>query len=191
LVFIIVVVIQTGVMKVFVFIALAFSLFLGSCSNEPSLQKFFVENAEKKDFIALDISSSILNIDEAKLSVEQKAALTSFDKMNIIAFKSTPKNQATYEAEKLKINGILKDEAYQQLIKVGSGKDGASVSFVGTDDNIKEFIFYANRKENGFAVVRVTGDNMNPTNVMTLLTILQKSKINLDQLKPLESLMTK
>ena len=99
-------------MKVFVFIALAFSLFLGSCSNEPSLQKFFVENAEKKDFIALDISSSILNIDEAKLSVEQKAALTSFDKMNIIVFKSTPKNQATYEAEKLKINGILKDEFY-------------------------------------------------------------------------------
>ncbi len=178
-------------MKVFVFIALAFSLFLRSCSNEPSLQKFFVENAEKKDFIALDISSSILNIDEAKLSVEQKEALTSFDKMNIIAFKSTPQNQATYEAEKFKLNGILKDEEYQQLIKVGSGKDGASVSFVGTDDNIKEFIFYANRKVNGFAVVRVTGDNMNPTNVMTLLTVLQKSKISLDQLQPLESLMTK
>lgn len=177
-------------MKVFVWFALACILILGSCSNEPSLQKFFVENAEKKDFVALDISSSILNIDESKLSVEQKKALTSFDKINIIAFKSTPQNQATYEAEKLKLNGILKNEAYQQLIKVGSGKDGASVSFVGTDDNIKEFIFYANRKEYGFAVVRVTGDSMSPTNVVTLLTVFQKLKINLDQLKPLESLIT-
>ena len=62
----------------------------------------------------------------------------------------------------------------------GSGKDGASVSYIGTDDNIKEFIFYANKKENGFAVVRVTGDKMNPTNVMTMLSVLQKSKIDLD-----------
>ena len=55
-------------MKAILYIVI--SLFLFSCSNEPSLQKFFVENAEKKDFIALDVSSSILNIDKAKLSVE-------------------------------------------------------------------------------------------------------------------------
>jgi hypothetical protein len=176
-------------MKTIVYIAM--SLLLVSCSNEPSLQKFFVENAEKKDFIALDVSSSILNIDKAKLSTEQKEALASFDKMNIIAFKATPQNQVAYEAEKSKLNGILKKEEYQQLMKIGSGKDGASVSYVGTDDNIKEFIFYANRKENGFAVVRITGDNMNPTNVMTMLSVLQKSKIDLDQLKPLEGLMKK
>ena len=174
-------------MKTVVYILI--SLLLVSCSNKPSLQKFFVENAEKKDFIALDVSSSILNIDKAKLSTEQKAVLASFDKMNIIAFKATPKNQVAYEAEKSKLNGILKNEEYQQLMKIGSGKDGASVSYVGTDDNIKEFIFYANKKENGFAVVRVTGDNMNPTNVMTMLSVLQKSKIDLDQLKPLEGLM--
>lgn len=174
-------------MKAIVYIIL--SLLLVSCSKEPSLQKFFVENAEKKDFIAMDLSSSILNLDKTQLSPEQEKALTSFDKMNIIAFKATPKNQVEYEAEKLKLSTILKGEEYQQLMKVGSGGAGASVSYIGTDDNIKEFIFYANKKENGFAVIRVTGENMNPTNVMTMLSVLQKSNIDLDQLKPLEALM--
>jgi hypothetical protein len=176
-------------MKVVVYIAIAISLLFVSCSNEPSLQKFFVENSEKKDFVALDVSSNILNIDKAKLDAEQKEALASFDKMNIIAFKATPKNQKEYEIEKTKLNSILKNKEYQQLMKFGSGAAGASVSYVGTDDNIEEFIFYANKKENGFAVVRVLGNKMNPNSVMTLLSVLQKSNINLDQLKPLEGLM--
>jgi hypothetical protein len=174
-------------MKAIVYIVLC--LLLVGCTKEPTLQKFFVESAEKKDFIALDVSSSILNLDKTKLSADQEKALASFDKMNIVAFKATPKNQVAYEAEKSKLKQILKGEEYQELMSFGSGKDGASVSYVGSDDNIKEFIFYANKKENGFAVVRVTGDNMNPTNVMTMLSVLQKSKIDLEQLKPLEGLM--
>jgi len=178
-------------LKIYMKIILYFiiGLLMISCSNEPSLQKFFVENAEKKDFIALDVSSSILNLEKTQLSAEQEQALASFDKMNIIAFKATPKNQAAYEVEKSKLKTILKGEEYQELMKFGSGSAAASVSYIGTEDNIKEFIFYANKKENGFAVVRVTGDNMNPTNVMTMLSVLQKSNINLDQLKPLEALM--
>lgn len=176
-------------MKTTTYLIIAISLLFTGCSNEPTLQKFFVENAAKKDFIALDLSSSILNVDKAKLSAEQKAALGSFDNMNIIAFKATPANQKEYETEKAKIKTILKDKQYQELMKFGSGGAGASVSFVGTDDNIEEFVFYANKKENGFAVVRITGDKMNPTHVMNLLTVLQQSDINLEQLKPLQSLV--
>ena len=164
------------------------SLFV-SCNSEPSLQKFFVENQEKKDFIALDISPTILNIDKANLTGDQKKALESFDKMNVIAFKATDKNKAEYEAEKAKLNTILNDKKYQELIKVGSGSQGASVSFVGTEDNIEEFIFYANKKENGFAVVRVLGDKMNPNDVMNMMSVLQKANIDLEQLKPLQDLM--
>lgn len=176
-------------MRTILYLAIAISLLFVSCNNEPSLQKFFVENAENKDFIAVDLSSNILNIDNAKLSSEQKEALNSFDKMNIIAFKATDKNQASYEVEKTKIKGILKNEEYQQLMKFGSGKEGASVSYVGTEDNIEEFVFYANKNENGFAVVRITGEKMNANSIMTMISLIQKSNINLDQLKPLEGLL--
>jgi hypothetical protein len=168
---------------------LLFSLSLISCSSEPTLQKYFVENTENKNFIALDLSPEILNIDQSKLSVAQNDALKSFDKMNILAFKLTDKNKAEFETERAKVDLILKDKKYQQLMKFSSGNEGASVSFVEKDEHIEEFVFYANKKENGFAVVRILGKDMNPTAVMTMMSVLQQSKIDLEQLKPLQQLM--
>lgn len=169
--------------------ALLALLTLISCNSEPSLQKYFVANTDNKDFIALDISPNILNLDNAKLSTEQNEALKSFDKMNVLAFKANAKNQAQFETERAKVKAILKNPKYQELMKFGSGKDGASISYVGTDENIEEFVVFANRKENGFAVVRVLGKNMNPNNIMTLMSVLQKSKIDMEQLKPLQQLI--
>lgn len=171
--------------------ALLVLLTLVSCNSEPSLQKYFVENTENKDFIALDISPNILNVEKSKLTAEQNEALNSFDKMNILAFKANDKNQPQFETERAKVKAILKDPKYQELMKFGSGKEGASISYVGPDDNIKEFVIFANKKENGFAVVRVLGKDMNPNNIITLVSVLQKSNIDLEQLKPLQELIKK
>jgi hypothetical protein len=176
-------------MKPIYSIALFFSLFLFSCNQEPTLQKYFVENTENKNFLALDISPGILNVDQTKLSSEQKTALQSFDKMNVLAFKLNDKNKAQFEVERAKVSLILKDKKYQQLMKFGSGKEGASVSYVGSDEHIEEFVFFANKKETGFAVIRVLGKDMNPTNIMTMMQVIQKSNIDLEQLKPLQQLM--
>lgn len=176
-------------MKPIYSIALFFSLFLFSCNQEPTLQKYFVENTENKNFLALDVSPDILNVDKTKLSSEQKTALQSFDKMNVLAFKLNGKNKTQFEVERAKVNLILKDKKYQQLMKFGSGKEGASVSYVGSDEHIEEFVFFANKKEAGFAVVRVLGKDMNPTNIMTMMQVIQKANIDLEQLKPLQQLM--
>ena len=176
-------------MKAIYGIAIVMSLFLYGCNSEPTLQKYFVENTENKNFIALDVSPEILNVDKTKLSIAQTDALKSFDKMNVLAFKLTDKNKAEFEAERAKVDLILKDKKYQQLIKFGSGKEGASISFVGSDDHIDEFVLYANKKENGFAVVRVLGKDMNPTNIMIMQSVLKQSNIDLEQLKPLQELM--
>ena len=178
-------------MKITIFTAVLFSLLLLSCSNEPSIQKYFVENSGKKDFIALDISPSIINIDKSKLTPEQQTALNSFEKMNVLIFKSNGKNETQYQSETQKVGDILKDETYQELMKIGSGKDGASVSFVGDENDIDEFIFFAKNKDNGFAVVRILGNDMNPNNIMNMISILQSANIDMDQLKPLEGLMKK
>ncbi len=170
-------------------IALIFSMLLISCSSEPTLQKYFVENTENKNFVALDVSPDILNVDKTKLSVAQIDALKSFDKINVLAFKLNDTNKAEFETERAKVDLILQDKKYQQLMKFGSGKEGASVSFVGSDEHIEEFVFYANKKENGFAVVRILGKDMNPTSVMTMMSVLQQSNIDLEQLKPLQQLM--
>jgi len=176
-------------MKISIYLAILVSFFLTSCKNEPTLQKYFVENSEKKDFLALDLSPSIINIDKAKLTPEQKTALESFDKMNVLAFKLDDTNKAEYEAESQKVTQILKGKEYQQLIKVGSGKDGASVSFVGDEDHINEFILFAKKKENGFAVVRILGKDMNPNNILNMISLIKSSNVDMEQLKPLQGLI--
>lgn len=177
-------------MKTFI-TAIICGLLLTSCKNEPSLEKYFVENTEKKDFVQLDVSPSILNIDAKKISSEQAAALKSFDKMNVLAFKINDKNKAQFETERAKVTKILKDKKYQQLMKFGSGKEGASVSFVGDDEHISEFVLFGNQKDKGFAVVRVLGKDMNPTSIMTMITALQSSNIDMDQLKSLTEMLKK
>ena len=97
-------------MKAIYGIALTCSLVILSCNSEPTLQKYFVENTENKNFIALDLSPEILNIDPSKLSAAQKDALKSFDKMNVLAFKLTDKNKAEFETERAKVDLILKDK---------------------------------------------------------------------------------
>lgn len=164
-------------------------LFCVSCNREPSLQKYFVENTENKNFLALDVSPSILNVDKDSLTEEQQTALASFDKMNILAFKLNDENKELYELENSKVNKILKEEKYQQLMKFSTGSSAASVSFIGDDDHIDEFILYTNRKENGFAVIRVLGKDMNANNIMSLMQIVQKSNVDIEQLKPLQQLM--
>ncbi|PJJ06995.1 uncharacterized protein DUF4252 [Flavobacterium sp. 1] len=179
-------------MKIILFIiTLLVSLVFGSCNSEPTLQKYFVENTENKDFIALDISSNILNVDKAKLTVAQSEALHSFEKINILAFKLNDKNKSQFETERAKVNLILKNPQYQQLMKFSSGKQGASVTYVGADDHINEFVFFANKNDAGFAVVRVLGKDMNPTNIMNMISVLKESKIDLEQLKPLQELIKK
>ena len=168
------------------YLTVVFVLFLFSCNSKPSLQKYFVENSDKKEFIVLDISSSIMNIDKTKLTAEQKTAIKSFDKMNILAYKLDKNNQAQYDSESQKVAQILKGKEYQELMKIGSGKDAASFSYVGSDDNINEFVLFAKKKENGFAVVRVLGKNMNPNNIMTLLSVLKTTNLDMAQLAPLK-----
>ena len=172
-------------------IILYLCLFLTSCNSEPSLQKYFVENTENKNFVVLDVAPDILNVDKTKLTIEQAEALQSFDKMNLLAFKLNADNKAEFEIEREKVNTFLKDEKYQQLIKFGMGKEGGSVSYVGTDDHIEEFVLFANKKDTGFIVVRILGKDMNPTHIMNMISVLQSSNIDLEQLKPLFEMMKK
>ena len=172
-----------------IFIITIVSFLAISCSNKPTLQKYFVEHTEDKDFIALDVSPSILKVDETSLNEDEKKALETFDKMNIIAFKKDSINDTKFKDEVTKVKSILKGEEYQQLMKFGSTKQGAAIYFIGEDDDIDEFVVYANNATSGFAIVRVLGDNMNPNDVMTLFEIMRKSKVDLDQLKPLEGIL--
>ena len=174
--------------KLFLLIILAITF---SCKEDVSLQKYFVKSGEKKEFMALDVSSSILNINETKLSASEKKALQSFDKVNILAFKKDGKNNAQYTKEIKEVKEILKDTVYQPLIKLNGIGQNASIMIVGDNKKIDELILFGNKKELGFTIIRVLGNDMKAESTMEFLSILQKSNIDMEQLKPILSFVKK
>ena len=66
-------------------VVFACALVLFSCDSKPSLQKYFVEKTESSKFIAVDLSPNIIKTNKVNLSETEKAALESFEKMNILA----------------------------------------------------------------------------------------------------------
>lgn len=173
--------------KLVVLTAFAALIFAG-CEQKPTLQKYFVEKSESKGYTVLDVSPTILNLEKTKLSSDEKEVLDAFEKVNILTLKADGTNQNEIQAEKEKIKTILNDKKYESLIKVNFGKDGAEFKCVGQDEHIDEFVLYGSKKENGLAVVRITGEDMNPTAVLKMLQLIQKSNVNVEQLKPLQEL---
>lgn len=165
------------------------ALLFTSCNSKPTLQKYFVDKAEDKNFLAVDISPGIIKTDKLQLTPEEQTALKSLKSVNVIAFKANDKNEGAYEKELTDVKKLLKDDKYEELIKFNRGAMGASVNTKGEGESIDELVLFANDKTNGFGVVRVTGNNMTPNNVMTIVQLLQKANLDMEQLKPLKAMI--
>lgn len=156
---------------------------LHSCNQNASLQTYFVDNQEQPNFLSIDAPVSMLNIDQSKLTEDQKQAYNSVQKLNMLAYKKDSINNSDYNAELAKITTILKDKKYVELMRGGNSVDGKfTVKYIGADDDIDEFIVFGSANNMGFAVVRVLGDNMDPNKLMTLTSVLDKSNISDSQL---------
>ncbi len=155
---------------------------LSSCASTQSLQEYYVDNSENPNFISVDVPASILKLEETNLSASQKEALGSLRKLNVLAFKKTATNAAAFKEEKAKVNNILKDKRFNELMKLNSSYGKGVIKYLGDDDAIDEVIIYGSSKDKGFALVRVLGKNMNPAHLAELLQAIQSADFNTDNL---------
>jgi hypothetical protein len=155
---------------------------LFSCSSTQSLQEYYVDNAENPNFISLDLPASILNLEETNLSESQRVALRSLRKLNVLAFKKTSSNVQAYQVEKAKINTILKDKEFVELVKLNSSFGKGVIKYLGDDDAIDEVVIFGDSDDKGFALIRVLGKDMNPAHIVQLLNALQNSEYDGEQL---------
>lgn len=151
-------------------------LLLASCASQQSLQEYYVDNQENPNFISLDIPASILKMEEVELSEVQKEAVESLRKFNLLAFKKTAENSEDYKLEKAKVKEILKDEEFVELMKINSSYGKGVIKYLGEDDAIDEVIIYGDNNDQGFALIRVLGKDMNPAHIMHLMQAIQKSE---------------
>jgi hypothetical protein len=148
---------------------------LMACSSTQSLQEYYVDNSENPNFISLDLPASILNLENANLSETQREAFESLKKLNVLAFKKTTSNAVEYEVEKGKVNAILKNSSYKELMKLNSKYGKGFIKYLGEEDAIDEVIIYGNSDDKGFALVRVLGNNMKPAYMIQLMQAIQQS----------------
>lgn len=160
---------------------------LMSCDNSTSLQEYYVENQDDKQFLALDIPASLLTGENSSLDAEQRATLETIRKVNLLAFPKKLENEADYEAEKEKIAEILKNEKYQPLMRYGGGDRKAELFYVGEEDAIDEFIVYGADESKGFGVARVLGNDMEIDALLKLFKSVEKGDLNIDGLQELMS----
>lgn len=155
---------------------------LVGCNDGVSMQRYFVEHQESKNFLAQDVPISMLNIDESKLTDDQKEAYKSVNRFNFLAYKIDSTNISAYHSELEKVKTILKDEKYNELIDFSYEGAKIEVKYVGEDD-ADEFIIFGSSKDMGFGIVRVLGDNMSPEKIMTLGQLFESSNVDTSQFK--------
>lgn len=156
---------------------------LTSCNQGVTLQTYYVDNELKPGFTTLDIPTSFLNLEEANLSEEQIEAYESIDKLNMLAFVVDNDNKEQFTKEVETVTTILKDAKYQELLRGGSNKDGKFiVKFLGDADSLDELILFGHSPEQGFAVVRVLGDDMNAGQIVKLVNSIQQSDLDNNQI---------
>lgn len=163
------------------------TLLLFSCNSKPSLQKYYVDNQENQNFMVVDIPTSILNIKIDSLTDKQQKAFKSIEKLNFLGFKKTEDNSTIYQTEKEKVAHILSNHTYKTLIKYGGKNQGAVVKYLGNDNAIDEVVIFGADNTQGFGIIRVIGDDMNPSQVLDLIEVVKKSKLNKDSFKDIAS----
>ncbi len=169
--------------------ALGLLMLLAGCSSTQSLQEYYVDNAENPNFLSLDLPANILKLEESELSASEQEALGSLRKLNILAFRKTTENAEAYKEESSKVKAILKNEKFKELMKLNTKYGKGVIKYLGEEDAIDEVIIYGDHKENGFAVIRVLGKDMNPAYFVQLMQSLESSDFEAEGLQELRGLL--
>ena len=157
--------------------------FLVSCSSGVSLQRYFVDNQETKNFISQDIPLSMVKVDQSEFTEEQKEAYKSVSKLNFLGYKANENNAEELQAEIETVKTILSDSKYKDLMAFNDKGNKIVVKYIGDDDEADEVVVFGSSKEMGFAVVRVLGDNMSPDKMVTLIGAMQKADVDENQIQ--------
>jgi len=168
-------------------ILLATALVLISCNTTPTLQKYIVDSKENNEFMSVDVPASIIQLKNVDVSDSAKNTLNTIKKMNFLALQLNENNEKLYVSEKMKVEKILKNPKYKQLIRFKRNKSNVSVNYLGDENAINEVVVFGSDNKKGFAIVRILGENMNPSDILKLS---QDIKIdgNSNQMNQLESL---
>ena len=172
--------------KYIIYTFLATVIFI-SCGDGLSLQRYYVDNQEAKNFITQDLPLSMIEIDKSTFTNEQKEAYESVNKLNFLGYKSNEENLETFNAELTKVKTILSNSKYNDLMEFNDKGNKIIVKYIGDDDEADEIVVLGSAQEMGFGIVRILGNDMNPEKMVTLIHAFQKANIEESQVQDIMS----
>lgn len=166
------------------YILLTFTaVFLTSCGDSVSLQRYYVDNQEAKNFITQDVPLSMVKLDKTNFTEDQKEAYNSVSKLNFLGYKANESEVETYKAELAKVNTILKDSKYKDLMEFSDKGNKIVVKYIGDEEEADEVVVFGSAKELGFGIVRILGDDMSPDKIAVLINAMQKANVDENQIE--------
>ncbi|WP_442846019.1 DUF4252 domain-containing protein [Leeuwenhoekiella sp. H156] len=158
-------------------LALAIFSLIG-CNNEQSLQEYYIDSKENDAFISLDVPTSLLAPASEKLSADQQKVVNSVKKINLLAYSL--KDTGFYNTETTKLKDILKNDNYDELMKVGNSGQRMRIFIKGDEDAIDEVVLFAQDENKGFLVARVLGEDMNVADMVRFAETMDTSSATLN-----------
>ena len=73
-----------------------------------------------------------------------------------------------YKTEYAQIKEILKNDSYNELMRMKHENINIIINYEGSEDAVDEFILFASDRDKGFAVARVLGDKMQPEKIIKM-----------------------
>ena len=162
---------------------LLISLALVSCNSGTSLQTYFVDKQETKNFISQDLPLSMIKVDQSGFDEKQKEAYASVNRLNFLGFKADDSNKDAYNSEVKKVKAILSQPKYKDLMEFNDKGTKVVVKYIGNDDDADEVVVFGSSATKGFAIVRLLGNDMSPEKMMTLMQAMKSSDIDKNQIQ--------
>lgn len=172
----------TNNMKTIITSCLA-ALLLVSCQTN-TLQTYMVDAKEDENFISVDFSLKTFVDNFDQLPEDQKEVFKDVSKVNFLGFKKDSANKEDYKAKQEQLTDILSSEySDTQLMSVNKDDSQMSMYADNIEGVVEEIVIYANDPEQGFMVVRLLGDDLNPSNFYKLMQM--SDGMNFDSLSEL------
>lgn len=148
-----------------------------ACSNNATIQTYYIDKSQSSDFISLDLPTNLFTVN-ATLTADEKKTLNNLKKLNLLAFQVSEDNQDTYFDELLAIQEILTNKKYSSLVSYSQGSQKIEFFAQENKEAIKEYIVFAYDNKQGFVVVRVLGNNLNPNQMYALIKLSDKLEMS-------------
>jgi hypothetical protein len=161
-------------------------LFFG-CSSEITLQEYFVSKAEDGNFLVVNIPTSALGVVQENLTESDQEVLSSFHKLNVLAYKVDSENPEFMKNELATIRSIVSAVPYEELMTVNDSRFSGKVIVVGEDVHLEEVVFLGQSPKFGFVLARVLGSQMTTEKVAKLTKLIQEENIDAEAFTGLRS----